>query len=217
VNQKNFFHTDRIYLWRLKEKQGFTLFLAVKAYNWLVWYVVLVKKELRKVKKYRFQLLHAWIVEHFDPCRVADIGGGKGLLALFLNQSGFQSIVIDPFDQSLPVKYKNLNKQKFKISKEESVPRINAIFEKEMAKDFNLLIGLHAHGSNMKIIEATAEHKKDFILLPCCVIDEPITPHADINWFDSLEQYANLLGLKTKRFELNFRGQNKGFYSKRET
>jgi len=174
-----------------------------------------MKKELRKVKKYRFQLLHQWIVEHFEPCRVADIGGGKGLLTLLLNQSGFQSVVIDPYNQALPTKYKDLTKQKFKISEEQSVSRIDAVFEKEMAKDFDLLIGLHAHGSNMKIIEAAAEYKKDFILMPCCVIDEPITPQPNINWFDSLEEYANKLGLKTERFELNFRGQNKGFYSRK--
>ena len=172
-----------------------------------------MKKELRKVKKYRFQLLRQWIVGQFKPCRVADIGGGKGLLTLLLNQSGFQSVVIDPYKQALPTKYKDLTKQKFKISEEQSVSRIDAVFEKEMAKDFDLLIGLHAHGSNMKIIEAAAEHKKNFILMPCCVIDEPITPQPNINWLDSLEEYANKLGLKTERFELNFRGQNKGFYS----
>lgn len=75
-----------------------------------------------------------------------------------------------------------------------------------------MLVGLHAHGSNMKIIEAAAKYKKNFILMPCCVINEPIIQQANIDWFDSLEEYANKLGMKTKRFELNFRGQNKGFY-----
>jgi hypothetical protein len=173
-----------------------------------------MKKELRKVKKYRFQLLHAWIVAHFEPCKVADIGGGKGLLTLLLNQSGFQSVVIDPFNQSLPTKYKDLGKKKFKISNEVSIERIDAVFTKEMAKDFDLLIGLHSHGSNMKIIEAALEYKKSFILLPCCVIDEPIIPQANINWFDSLLEYAHKFDLHTERFELNFRGQNKGFYLK---
>ena len=84
-----------------------------------------------------------------------------------------------------------------------------------MARGFDLLIGLHAHGSNMKLIEAAAEYRKDFILLPCCVIDEPITPQPNINWLDSLEEYANDLGLGTERFELNFKGQNIGFFSKR--
>ena len=82
-----------------------------------------------------------------------------------------------------------------------------------MAENFDVLIGLHAHGSNMKIIEAAAEYKKDFILMPCCVIGEPITPQPNIDWMDSLEEYANELGIITKRFELNFKGQNVGFYS----
>jgi len=175
---------------------------------------MIMKKELRKMKKFRFQLLHEWIVYNFSPCKIADIGGGKGLLTFLLNQNGFQSIVIDPYDQALPKKFKDLNKQKHKISTEQSIPRIDKNFEKEMAKDFDILIGLHAHGSNMKIIQAAAEYKKDFILMPCCVIDEPIIPKPNINWFDSLEEYASSLGLKTKRFELNFRGQNVGFYSK---
>ena len=176
-----------------------------------------MKKELRKMKKFRFQLLHNWIIENFKPCRVADIGGGKGLITLLLNKDGFQSVVIDPYNQTLPIKYKSLKGEKLKIPEEMTVPRINNAFEKEMANDFDLLLGLHAHGSNMKIIEGAVEYKKDFVLLPCCVIDEPIVPQANINWFDSLEEYANKLGIKTKRFELNFRGQNKGFYSVRES
>ena len=168
------------------------------------------------MKKFRFQLLHNWIVDHFKPCRVADIGGGKGLITFFLNNDGFQSVVIDPYTQTLPTKYKSLKGERYKISDNMTVPRISKPFEKEMVKDFDLLLGLHAHGSNMKIIEAAAEYKKNIILLPCCVIGEPVIPQANINWFDSLEEYANKLGIKTKRFELNFRGQNKGFYSVEE-
>lgn len=135
------------------------------------------------------------------------------MLALMLNQNGFQTVVIDPYTQTLPTKYKSLTGERHKISDKVEVQRIGQVFEKNMAKDFDLLIGLHAHGSNMKIIEASAEYGKNFILMPCCVIDEPIIPKANINWFDSLEEYANKLNLKTTRFELNFRGQNKGFYS----
>jgi hypothetical protein len=173
-----------------------------------------MKKELRKMKKFRFQLLHEWIIQHFKSCKVADIGGGKGLLTFLLNQSGFQSVVIDPIDQSLPTKYKDLKGRKEKLAEEHCVPRINRNFEKALARDFDLLIGLHTHGSNMKIIEAAAEYKKAFVLLPCCVIDEPIIPQPDIDWLDSLEEYANKLGMETERFELNFRGQNVGFYAK---
>jgi hypothetical protein len=46
-------------------------------------------RELPLMKKFRFQLLHRWIVDNVAPCRVADVGGGKGLLAFLLQQSGW--------------------------------------------------------------------------------------------------------------------------------
>ena len=169
------------------------------------------------MKKFRFQLLHEWIVQHFIPCRVADIGGGKGLLTYLLNQSGFHSTVIDPYPQPLPTQYKDLHKERHKISPPFSVPSIDSHFEKTMTQDFDLLVGLHAHGSNMKIIEVAAENNTDFLLMPCCVIDEPIRPRPNINWLDSLEEYAKKLGVTTERFALNFRGQNIGFYTRGST
>jgi hypothetical protein len=63
----------------------------------------------------------------------------------------------------------------------------------------------------MQIIEAAAAHQKAFLLMPCCVIDEPIRPRPHINWLDSLEAYAHTLGVTTERFGLHFRGQNIGF------
>ena len=59
--------------------------------------------ELVRMKKFRFQLLHAWLVEHIVPCRVADIGGGKGLMAYLLGRSGWQATVIDPVREEGPL------------------------------------------------------------------------------------------------------------------
>ena len=170
-------------------------------------------KELRKLKRFRFQLLHKWITDQYPACKVADVGGGKGLLTYLLRQSGYNAVVIDPLDQPLPKVYKDLAGKRHKLKPEETVPRISEGFAKEMAKDFDLIIGLHTHGSNMNIIDITAENNKDFVLLPCCVIDEPIIPQADINWLDSLEEYAMQKGHQVKRFELNFKGQNIGLYT----
>ncbi|MBN2363454.1 hypothetical protein JXL83_04910 [candidate division WOR-3 bacterium] len=164
------------------------------------------------MKKFRFQLLHKWIVENFLPCRICDIGGGKGLLSFLLHNAGFDATVIDPCDQILPDKYKDLYNVKHKIPDTFKIKRLTKEYAIDMAKDYDLLIGLHAHGSNMKILEGAAKYKKDFILLPCCVIDEPIEIKPDIDWLKSLEEYAITLGHKTTRFELNFRGQNIGFY-----
>lgn len=164
----------------------------------------------------RFQLLAKWLVSNYSPRKAADVGGGKGLLAYFLNKEGWDVTVIDPVNQGLPEKYKDLNtgKRVF-IPKEEKVTRIDNPFDEEMTKNFDLLIGMHAHGSNMKIINSSVKYSKDFVLFPCCVIDEPIEIKPNINWFESLENYAADLGLQIKSVKLNFVRQSSGFYTKR--
>ena len=64
--------------------------------------------DLPKPKRFRFQLLAGWIADSFPPCAVADVGGGKGLLTWLLNEAGFQAEVVDPVDQPLPSRYRDL-------------------------------------------------------------------------------------------------------------
>jgi 2-polyprenyl-3-methyl-5-hydroxy-6-metoxy-1,4-benzoquinol methylase len=54
------------------------------------------------MKKFRFQLMAEFIINKFPACKVADIAGGHGLLTHLLNQSGFKSVVIDPWELELP-------------------------------------------------------------------------------------------------------------------
>lgn len=170
--------------------------------------------ELVRMKKFRFQLLSQWLIEHFEPCRAADVGGGKGLLTYLLRQNGWDAVVIDPFDQPLPGKYKDIAKNKrIKIPPTEMVPRISKEFEPEMARDYDLLLGMHAHGCNVKIIEASAKYDRNFVLLPCCIIDEPIYPEPGVHWLECLMDYAVQKGFAVHPFRLNFRGQNIGFCS----
>jgi hypothetical protein len=173
-------------------------------------------KKPRLSHRFRFSLLHQWITENFKPSRAADIGGGKGVLAYLLNQSGYESTVIDPFDQVLPRAFKDISKKRTVLKGDDraQVKRITAPFEIEMAKDFDLLIGLHTHGSNMKIIDAAQKYGISFVLLPCCVIDEPITVMPNVNWFDSLVDYAKSKGHAVGIAELNFAGQNRIMFSK---
>lgn len=174
------------------------------------------KKELRKMKKFRFQLLDEWLAANHLPCRVADIGGGKGILALLLIKRGWDVTIIDPGEIGKAPRYRDPeSNQQVKLSKEDlnSIPRISKPFEEHMAQDFDLLIGMHSHGSNMKIIKASQDFGKEFIIFPCCVIGEPIVPQQDINWFLSLEEYAKKLGHVIRKVELNFRGQNVGLYN----
>ncbi len=170
---------------------------------------------LPRLKRFRFQLLHQWLIHNFTPCRAADIGGGKGLLSYLLIQSGWQAVVIDPAPQPLPDKYKDImTGTRVKIDPAFQVPGIPAEFKPELARGFDLLIGMHAHGCNAKIIEAATQLNCSFVLFPCCVIDEPFVPPPGVHWLESLAEYAVSQGHAVKPFRLNFRGQNIGLYGR---
>ena len=167
-----------------------------------------------RMKKFRFQLLHQWLGDRFEPCKAADIGGGKGLVSYLLASSGWRSVVIDPIQQPLPDKYKDIRTGvRVKIPPEAKVPYIASPFEPGLANDFDLLIGLHAHGCNVKIIDTAAKYGCGFVLFPCCVIDEPFYPPLGVHWLESLADYAVRKGLAIRPFRLNFKGQNIGFYN----
>lgn len=169
---------------------------------------------LPKMGKFRFDLLAQWVAKNYLPCRVADVGGGKGLLTYLLRQQGFDAEVIDPVYQPLPQKHRPLADGRRRGLSKESVPHRSQKFEISVAANYDLLIGLHAHGSNLVIIEAARELNKSFILMPCCVIDEPQTPPQGVNWFSWLTIVAQSSGFDLGFFRLNFKGQNIGFYSK---
>lgn len=172
---------------------------------------------LTKMKKFRFQLLHRWIAAHIAPCRVADVGGGKGLLAYLLQESGWSATVIDPFDQTLPAKYKDLESgRQVKLAESERVPRLNRAFAPELAAHFDLLVAMHAHGCNIQMVDAAREYGCDLILLPCCVIDEPVLPPPGVHWIQWLVEYIVEKGFVVEPFRLNFKGQNIGIYARRE-
>lgn len=175
--------------------------------------VLTESQELRKMKKFRFQLLHRWLVAHFAPCRAADIAGGKGLLAYLLQESGWQATVIDPHYQPLNEKYKDIaTGQRVKLAQTDSVPHINKPFTREMAESFDLLVGMHAHGCNVEIIDAAAQSGCAFVLFPCCVIGEPFVPPPGEHWLESLAAYALHQGRTVRPFRLNFKGQNIGLF-----
>lgn len=169
---------------------------------------------LPRLKRFRFQLLHQWLIHNFEPCRAADIGGGKGLLSYLLIHSGWQATVIDPVAQPLPDKYKDIiTNRRVKIDLSERVPNMACEFEPPHARGFDLLIGLHAHGCNVKIIDAATQYGCGFVLFPCCVITEPFVPAPGVHWLESLAEYAVQQGHAIKPFRLNFKGQNIGLYT----
>jgi hypothetical protein len=168
--------------------------------------------DLPKMKKFRFQLLAAWIAERFPPCTVADVGGGKGLLTLLLAEAGFRAEVVDPVDQPLPARYRDLGTgRRVRLGDQAVVARRRVAFGPELGRRYDLLVALHAHGANLAVLEAAAAAGSSCVVLPCCVVDEPAAPRPGQPWFLWLADRARALGLEPEFFALNFRGQHLGF------
>jgi hypothetical protein len=132
-----------------------------------------------------------------------------------LKQYGFDSIVVDPAYQELPNKLRkdayDKKQGRFLLSEEErkSIEHINDVFKPEMVKDFDLIVGLHAHGCMYHTIEQCASLDKKFVLLPCCVVDEPIEKPHGINWKDFIAGLAKDIHKdKTQVTNLDFVGNN---------
>ena len=114
-------------------------------------------------------------------------------------------------EQPLPDKFKDLRTgARVRIDSSEKVPRITEPFTEELGAEFDMLVALHSHGSNIAIIEVCARHPVVGVILPCCVIDEPQVPPVGENWFMWLVGLAQRRGLSAELFALNFSGQNVG-------
>ena len=168
--------------------------------------------DLPKMKKFRFQLLAGWIAGRFPPCTVADVGGGKGLLTHHLGQAGFKAEVVDPVDQPLPPRYRDLaTGRRVRLGDQDRVARRRVPFGPALGRRYDLLVALHAHGSNLAVLDTVAQAGTSCVVLPCCVVDEPAAPGPGENWFMWLAGHARGLGLQPEFFALNFRGQHVGF------
>jgi hypothetical protein len=168
--------------------------------------------DLPRMKKFRFQLLAGWIAERFPPCTVADVGGGKGLLTHLLTEAGFRAEVVDPVDQPLPPRYRDLaSGRRVRLADQVRVPRRRVPFGPELGRRYDLLVALHAHGSNLAVLDTVARANNSCVVLPCCVVEEPSAPGPGQNWFMWLVDHAREQGLEPEFFSLNFRGQHLGF------
>ena len=169
-------------------------------------------KDLPKPRQFRSQLLAGWIADTFPPCTVADVGGGKGLLTWLLNEAGFQAEVVDPVDQPLPSRYRDLaTGRRVRLSAGDRVPRRRTRFGPALGRRYDLLVALHAHGSNLAVLDTVAQARNSCVVLPCCVVEEPSAPAPGQNWFMWLVDRARALGLEPEFLALNFSGQRVGF------
>jgi hypothetical protein len=61
------------------------------------------------------------------------------------------------------------------------------------------------------VLDTVAQARNSCVVLPCCVVEEPLAPAPGQNWFMWLADRARALGLEPEFFALNFAGQRVGF------
>jgi SAM-dependent methyltransferase len=178
------------------------------------------QKQRRFPKKFRFHVTAQFIIDNYPKGRVLDVGGGKGVLSYLLNRSGFDCTVVDPKYQTLPYKLRASTDKadgRILLTKDEmkSIKHINSIFLPEMVKDYDLIVGLHAHGCMFHSIEQCKSLDKKFLLLPCCVVGEPVEKEYGTNWTDQVETYAkSLFGDQCQTTNQNFVGNSFTIFNK---
>ena len=109
----------------------------------------------------RFEILSDFIARNFNPCSVADVAGGTGMLSYHLTTKGFDCTVIDPRKSDLPKDYRTkARRQGIQIK------RRRTEFLHSMAKEFDLVVGLHPDQATENI--CIAGLKKKCVIVPCC-------------------------------------------------
>lgn len=123
----------------------------------------------------RFQVTADFIARNFVPCRVADVGGGKGDLSTALRDHGFICTVI--------------NTRKAAVSGQQiAVSRIRAHFTPDMATDYDLLVGLHPDGATEALAQA-ALSGMPVVIVPCCHYWRGIDSHGSTSMADTIRRY----------------------------
>lgn len=129
---------------------------------------------------------------------IADIAGGKGYLNLALKEIGYNNVI--SFDKRSRHVHKNKINFQYRL------------FNIDMAKDFDLLVGLHPDEATDLIIKAGSIYKKSFFIVPCCIMPNTVQfwdKYKFPVWIEHLKKYSIKLGYNNiQEIQLKFDGRN---------
>lgn len=147
----------------------------------------------------RFDLFANLIQSNFPPTlypNVADIAGGKGVLAYELRCRGYKSITFD------------------KRRRASNVIRAYAFrhlyFGPTVKEGFSLLVGMHPDEATDVIIVEAAKRSTPFVICPCCVKPSAVQYFGDYNyqnWLKHLEKLAKSKGYDIEQTRLKMNGK----------
>lgn len=121
----------------------------------------------------RFVVFARFLREAFpEAARIADVGGGRGLLSIELGELGFTPTIVDPrLTTNLPHRVrKALRKEALRTGRVRRLRRLHARVEDVDLSEFDIIAGLHPDQATEPIVRRAVEARKPFAVVPCCVM-----------------------------------------------
>ncbi|GAA2760567.1 hypothetical protein GCM10009872_59280 [Actinopolymorpha rutila] len=123
--------------------------------------------------------------------RIADVAGGHGELAYWLQELGHVPVVIEPRDVRLPRWIqRDLRKRSVRERRLTTIDRIARPVQEVDLSPFDLVVALHPDEATEPAVRAAVRHNLDFAVVPCCVFAEDGAKYTSQAWLDYLASIA---------------------------
>lgn len=143
--------------------------------------------------RFRFRTFAEFIREQFPEARrIADVAGGRGLLAVELMRLGLSPTVIEPRHvDRLPRKVrKRFQVEAIRGGKLPSVARVERPVEDADLAAFDLVVALHPDEATEPTIRRAVALQKPFAVVPCCVMPTDGIQRTFDEWLSYLASLA---------------------------
>jgi hypothetical protein len=105
-----------------------------------------------------------------EATTVADVAGGRGILAFRLYELGMQPVIIDPRDATFPRWiHRTLRKRAIRTGKRITIGRVQKRVQDVDLGAFDLVVALHPDEATEPALRAALSSGVDFAIVPCCV------------------------------------------------
>lgn len=159
----------------------------------------------------RFKVFADFIERNWPQAqRVADIGGGSGLLSLELSKRGYLPTVFEPAKHNKQAAMRHAaSKQEIPLGGPHEIERKRLIIRNtadchELMEGYDLLVGLHPDEATEIIVRLGLGLRKPFAVVPCCVMPIDGRDMVEAEWID----YLRKLGSGVRSTRLDCSGKN---------
>jgi hypothetical protein len=154
----------------------------------------------------RFKIFSDFIERNWPNAhRIADIGGGSGLLSLELAKRGYEPTVFEPANHNSQAAMRHAaSKQEIPLGGLHDIDRKRLVIRHtedcgELLGDYDLLVGLHPDEATEIIVRLGLGLRKPFAVVPCCVMPLDGRDMVEKEWLDYLQRLGP--GVRSTRLE----------------